>query len=153
MIRRPSGSTLNNTLVPYATLFRSVFVAGLPIDNQPLALTPNITVKGAARYYFETSGLGTISPWVQFSYRTATHNSVARTLLNRIDGYMLIDAGLTWMAPGQKVRVDFLVQNETDKIYDLNPNPTLALSSTRQGEQRSYSVRSHGRWYRPPRHT
>src|SRR3546814_2129178 len=69
-----------------------VFVAGLPVDNQPLALTPKFTGKGGARYDFETSGLGTISPWVQFSYRTATHNSVARTLLNRIDGYMLIDA-------------------------------------------------------------
>src|SRR3546814_2043433 len=51
-----------------------VFVAGLPVDNQPLALTPKFTGKGGARYDFETSGLGTISPWVQFSYRTATHN-------------------------------------------------------------------------------
>src|SRR3546814_8792917 len=81
-----------------------VFVAGLPVDNQPLALTPKFTGKGGARYDFETSGLGTISPWVQFRYRTATHNSVARTLLNRIDGYMLIDVGLNWMAPGQKGR-------------------------------------------------
>src|SRR3546814_1827399 len=107
---------------------------------------PKFTGKGGARYDFETSGLGTISPWVQFSYRTATHNSVARTLLNRIDGYMLIDAGLTWMAPGQKVSVDFLVQNATDKIYDLNPNPILGLYSNRLGEPRRYSVRLTGRW-------
>src|SRR3546814_2376242 len=34
-----------------------VFVAGLPVDNQPLALTPKFTGTGVARYDFETSCL------------------------------------------------------------------------------------------------
>jgi len=70
-----------------------------------------------AQYSFDLGGSGTLTPRVDASYQSDLHTLAANRPTNRIDGYILANARLTWVNATDDLEIAGEVTNLFDKYY------------------------------------
>ncbi|EQB29894.1 TonB-dependent receptor [Sphingobium ummariense] len=84
--------------------------------NAKLAYTPEWTLSGSIAYEAQTS-IGTITPRLDWSYRSAVRFDALNTPELVQPGYHLLNANLTYVDPSEKWRVALGVTNLTNRHY------------------------------------
>lgn len=78
---------------------------------------PEWSLSGAVSYEFLMGNAGSVTPRVDWSYRSKVYNDAFNTELIAQPGYHLLDANLTWTNPDENIGVVVGVKNLTDKDY------------------------------------
>lgn len=78
---------------------------------------PEWTANAAIAYDIALNGLGTLTPRLQWSHRSAYFNDALNRPEIREDGYHLFDFMLRWQNPDTRYSVQFAVENFTDEKY------------------------------------
>ncbi len=71
------------------------------------------------QYEIDLSGSGSLTPRVDANYQSEFWSNAVNKPSNRIAGYTLANARLTWRNPGKDLEVAFEVTNMFDKFYLL----------------------------------
>ena len=109
-------------------------VLNCPIDrsDENLPRLPEQIYFLAAQYTWETS-MGTVTPFLSWSYRTNVDNCFDRA--SCLSGLYEVDqedlsARLTWMSPGQNLRLTAYGNNLTDDRYIIGGTPLVDVTET-----------------------
>ncbi|MGE0543929.1 MAG: TonB-dependent receptor [Dehalococcoidia bacterium] len=99
----------------YTEVSGAAALAGLNEDKK-FVNAPKWTLSAAATYEFDI-GVGTLSPRVDWSYRTRTYNNAVNTPEISQPGFHLFNASLSFDSPDRLWRVAAGVKNIGDKNY------------------------------------
>lgn len=100
----------SGTLTPLAS------TVGIVEDND-LAMIPEWSLAAGASYDFNLGDYGTLTPRLDWSYRSDIYKDAANTEALLQDGYHLLNVGLFWEPPSERYRVTIQGQNITDEVY------------------------------------
>ncbi len=98
------------TLTPLAA------TVGILEDND-LGMIPEFTMAAGVSYDIALGANGTLTPRVDWSYRGDVYKDASNTPSLRQDAYHLVNVGLFWNSPNERVRMSLQGRNVTDEIY------------------------------------
>ncbi len=98
------------TLTPLAS------TVGIVEDND-LAMIPEWTMAAGASYDFSLGDNGTLTPRIDWSYRSEVYKDASNTPALQQDAYHLVNIGLFWVPPSERFRVALQGRNITDEVY------------------------------------
>lgn len=102
--------------IGFKALAASAISAGTTL-NSKFPLISDWKGSASAQYRIDTADLGTITPRVDMTYQSSFFTFIPNTSFNRVPAYTLLNAGLTWDAPGGEWQVIANVMNVTNKLY------------------------------------
>lgn len=112
-------------------------------SGKPIPLSPANTISGQAQYTFHVGNGGTITPRVNYSYRSRqTFTPEGYNPEGSQSGYGLLGAGLKYDS-ADKLEIDFWGRNLTNKAYLVDAQPGDSFNGTdflTYGQPRMYGV-------------
>lgn len=88
-------------------------------DSKKFAMVPKWTMSGAVSYIFSLGNNGTITPRVDWSYKSDIEKDAPNTPVLKQEAYHLFNVGVTWLSADERYSVAVKGRNITDKIYLL----------------------------------
>ena len=79
--------------------------------------TPDFTLAAGLGYEFSLGALGTLTPRLDYNYRSAIESEAINTKTTRIDGRGLVDAKLVWANTSKAWEATLAVTNLGDEFY------------------------------------
>lgn len=86
-------------------------------ETDKFAMVPKWTLSGSAAYDIQLGNNGTLTPRIDWSYKSKIYKDAANTVALTQDGYHLLNASVTWMSPDEKYALAVQGNNITDKVY------------------------------------
>jgi iron complex outermembrane receptor protein len=107
--------------------------------------TPEDKWNIGAQYTFDFTEHGSLTARVDAFYQSETYADATNKPVNRIDDYTLMNAIVWWDSPEKDWRIDFTVQNLTDKVYfhdmyDLSGITSAGSVIAQPGLPRTYQL-------------
>jgi iron complex outermembrane receptor protein len=106
--------------------------------------TPKLTVSAGAQYEVDLGGAGTLTPRVDYSYRSSIFTDAVNAPINRLDKLGLVNARLTWENRNKHWAVTLSATNLLDKFYyestSLRAGVPYFSGSARLGQPRQWQV-------------
>ena len=90
--------------------------ASVTLDDA-LQNAPDWTLSGSAAYDIDLSGVGTLTPRVDWSYRSEIANDAANTPQLIQEGYHLLNASIGLLTTDDRILLRAEVRNITDEVY------------------------------------
>lgn len=90
---------------------------------------PEWTLSGSANYDFDLGGAGTLSAFGAVNYRSTTDFNQFNFTNMQQEGYALVDARLTWTAPGGNYSISGFAKNLFDVEYVRNIAAFTSITS------------------------
>lgn len=90
--------------------------AGVTLDDR-LQNAPEWTLSASAAYDIDIIGFGTLTPRVDWSYRSTVANDAVNTPQLIQDGYHLLNASINFLDEDERFGLRFEVKNITNEIY------------------------------------
>jgi iron complex outermembrane receptor protein len=93
--------------------------------------TPKENVNAGVAYAIQLGRDETLTPRLDYNYRSSVQNDIVNTAFSTIGGRGLANASIAWRNPGQRLVVTLAVTNLTNKFYyvsllDSSPPPFFA---------------------------
>lgn len=88
-------------------------------DNNKFAMVPKWTFSGAVSYAFDLGNRGTITPRVDWSYKSKIYKDASNTPVLVQNDYHLVNIGIVWDSPDRNFSLAAMGRNVTDKVYML----------------------------------
>jgi iron complex outermembrane receptor protein len=88
-------------------------------ESDNFAMVPKWSLSGSLAYEFQLGNSGTITPRVDWSYKSKIYKDAANTAVLTQNGYHLVNASLTWLSPDETYSLGIKGENITDKVYML----------------------------------
>ncbi len=88
-------------------------------DDKKFAMVPEWTLSGAVSYIFNFGNNGTITPRVDWSYKSDIEKDAPNTAVLMQNGYHIVNVGVTWLSENEKYSISVKGRNITDKVYLL----------------------------------
>lgn len=134
---RPTDAlTIQGTLgyldIGFKSLAASAISAGTALNSRfPLATK----WKGSAsiQYRFETAQAGTITPRLDMTYQSSFNSAIPNSAFNRVPGYTLFHAGVSWQDPDGDWTITGNVMNLGNKLYYYALLDSSAINGTVNG--------------------
>ena len=104
------ASWAGGTLTPLAS------TVGI-LESNDLAMIPELTTAAGLSYEFAMDNAGTITPRLDWSYRSEISKDAANTPELVQDGFHLLNISLIWNSPSDKYQVALRGNNITDEVY------------------------------------
>ncbi len=104
----------------YLELGDAAGVGGAPCKSCTAPFVPDTQATIGAQYSFDLGGAGTITPRIDWSYRSKTYNDLFNSDIASTDGYSLVNARIAYESASQDWTLAFEVRNLTDKLYYPN---------------------------------
>jgi iron complex outermembrane receptor protein len=120
-------------------------IAGYPIDNNPLGLSPTWSLKGSAQYSFPETSIGTFTVRAGGSYQSDQNKSKYREL-DTLPADGLLDAGVSFEPTSGRYRLEVFGENLTDEVYDTYRFQLVDFFARQWGKPRTYGVRISTSW-------
>jgi iron complex outermembrane receptor protein len=110
-----SGSYLH---FKYTSLLPAAVKSGITPDmTTPFA--PRWKYSAGAQYVVPLGGAGSLTPRVDWSFQSSFNSQAINSVFNRVPGYSLVNARLTWRNSGDHWEVALEGNNLADKLYYL----------------------------------
>ncbi|MCW2389252.1 iron complex outermembrane receptor protein [Sphingobium sp. B11D3B] len=118
---RPTSNLTLQAAVGYINIgFKSLqataISAGTTLDSK-FPLISDWKGSASAQYRIDTANFGTLTPRLDMTFQSSFQTSIPNTTFNKVPAYTLLNAGLTWDAPGGDWQVIANVMNLTNKLY------------------------------------
>ncbi|WP_374596502.1 TonB-dependent receptor [Sphingosinicella sp.] len=101
-----------------ASLLPAALAVGITPDSK-FAMVPEWTVSGAISYLFELPGGASLTPRVDWSYKSKAFRDSTNTPVLAQSGYHLVDLGVTWQSADERISVTASGKNVFDKLYSM----------------------------------
>jgi iron complex outermembrane receptor protein len=125
-----SGSYLN---FKYTSISQAAQNAGItPSMESPFA--PRWKFSVGAQYQWMLGRAGSLTPRLDWSHQSAFYSAAINSTYNKVDGYGLLNARVTWRGDDNLWDVSMEVTNLTDKLYYLGIFDNRGSSRTVMGE-------------------
>jgi iron complex outermembrane recepter protein len=82
--------------------------------------TPKENVNAGVSYEIGLGGAGTLTPRLDYNYRSSVQTDIVNTALSTIGGRGLANASIAWRNPRQRLVIKLAVTNLTNKFYYLS---------------------------------
>lgn len=86
-------------------------------ETDKFAMVPKWSLSGSVAYDFRLGNGGTVTPRVDWSYKSKIYKDAANTDVLIQDGYHLLNASITWLSPDEKFSFGVQGTNITDEVY------------------------------------
>ncbi len=117
------------------------------------AMSPEWSFGVQASYIFDIGNGGTLTPMFQTTYVDQYYANDLNLAGARQDSYTKTDARLFWDLPGNKIKLQFYVENIEEEanlnsalIYNPEERPDIATILTNWGDPRTYGILMSYRW-------
>ncbi len=139
---------LNATWTHTKVTAPGIFLGGIGLDGLRLTNTPQVTLKGSAQYDWDIETVGTITPRLDFSYRTSSLPTLSCAIGDacRIQAYWLANAGIAWKPPSGDYLFEAFVENMFDKTYETYSFVTADVNAIQWGKPRMWGIRASAHW-------
>lgn len=86
-------------------------------EDKKFAMVPEWTLGGGVSYIHDLGNKGTVSPRVDWSYKSVIEKDAPNTAVLRQGGYHLVNVGVTWTSADERYAFSVRGRNITNKVY------------------------------------
>jgi iron complex outermembrane receptor protein len=122
---------------------RITAASGVTLDMRGI-YAPKLTAAVGAQYEIDLNGKGSLTPRLDYNYRSAIYTDVINAPINRLPKLGLINARLTWKSRKSDWSVTLAATNLANKFYyesqALRQNAPYLIGIGRPGQPRQWSL-------------